>query len=111
MSIEFRPLSEALGAEVVGVEVTDDLSDQTVAEIREGWLEYNILLFQNQEMTMEHQTAFTRRFGVLTVSPNSRTRFPDHPHVLVFSNIKVDGEYIGSRRLAPVRAGIVTSFI
>ena len=102
MSIEFRPLSEALGAEVIGVDVADELSDQTITEIREGWLKYNILLFQNQEMTMEQQKAFTQRFGVLTVSPNSRTRFPNHPEVLVFSNVKVDGEYIGS---PPARVG------
>ena len=102
MSIEFRPLSEALGAEVIGVDVADELSDQTITEIREGWLKYNILLFQNQEMTMEQQKAFTQRFGVLTISPNSRTRFPNHPEVLVFSNVKVDGEYIGS---PPARVG------
>ena len=102
MSIEFRPLNEARGAEVIGVDVADELSDQTITEIREGWLKYNILLFRNQEMTMEQQKAFTQRFGVLTVSPNSRTRFPNHPEVLVFSNVKVDGEYIGS---PPARVG------
>ena len=46
--------------------------------------------------------AFTEQFGVLKVSPNSRSRFPAHPEVLVFSNIKVDGEYIGS---LPTRTG------
>ena len=96
MEIEFRPLSDALGAEVVGVDVADDLSEQTISEIRAGWLQHNILLFRNQEMTMEQQRAFTQRFGVLTSSPTSRIRWPDHPDVLVFSNIKVDGEYIGS---------------
>ena len=96
MKIEFRPLSDALGAEVVGVDVADDLSEQTISEIRAGWLQHNILLFRNQEMTMEQQRAFTQRFGVLTSSPTSRIRWPDHPDVLVFSNIKVDGEYIGS---------------
>ena len=102
MSIEFRPLSDALGAEVVGVDVSDELSDETIAAIRAGWLQHSILLFRNQEMTLEQQKAFTQRFGTLMVSPNSRTRFPDHPEVLVFSNIKVDGEYIGS---PPARVG------
>ncbi len=102
MSIEFRPLSDALGAEVVGVDVSDDLSDETIADIRAGWLQHSILLFRNQEMTLVQQKAFTQRFGTLMVSPNSRTRFPEHPEVLVFSNIKVDGEYIGS---PPARTG------
>ncbi len=102
MTIEFRPPSDALGAEVVGVNVTDELSDETVAEIRDGWLQNNILLFRNQEMTREQQKTFTQRFGALMVSPNSRTRFPEHPEVLVFSNVKVNGEYIGS---PPARVG------
>ena len=102
MSIEFIPLCEALGAEVVGIDVTTKLSDQTIAEIREGWLKYNILLFRKQEMTIEQQMAFTEQFGVLKVSTNSRNRFPAHPEVLVFSNIKVDDEYIGS---PPARTG------
>ena len=59
MSIEFIPLCEAQGAEVVGIDVTAELSDQTIAEIREGWLKYNILLFRKQEMTIEQQMAFT----------------------------------------------------
>ena len=53
MKIECRPLSDALGAEVVGVDITDDLSEQTISEIRAGWLQYNILLFRNQDMSME----------------------------------------------------------
>ena len=48
MTIEFRPLSEALGAEVIGVNVADDHSDETIAVIRDGWLCYNILLFRGQ---------------------------------------------------------------
>ena len=55
MKIEFRPLSDALGAEVIGVNVAGDLSEQTISEIRAGWLQHNILLFRNQEMTMEQQ--------------------------------------------------------
>ncbi len=96
MNVEFRPLCDALGAEVIGIDVTDDLPEQTIADIRAGWLEFNILLFRNQEMTMDQQRAFTERFGVLKCSPISRTRWPDHPDVIVFSNIIENGEYIGS---------------
>ena len=97
MTIEFRPLSEALGAEVIGVNVADDHSDETVAEIREGWLRYNILLFRGQDLTVGRQSAFTQRFGKLKISPQSRPRNPEHPEVICFSNIKVDGKDIGGR--------------
>ena len=97
MTMEFRPLSDALGAEVIGVNVADDHSDETIAEIRDGWLRYNILLFRGQDLTIERQSAFTRRFGKLKISPQSRPRNPEHPEVICFSNIKVNGEDIGGR--------------
>ncbi len=60
MTIEFRPLSDALGAEAVGVKLADDNSDETIAEIREGWLQHKILLFRGQDLSVERQSAFAR---------------------------------------------------
>ena len=97
MTIEFRPLCEALGAEVIGVNVADDHSDETIAEIRKGWLHYKILLFRGQDLTTEKQKAFAQRIGKLKISPQARARFPEHPEVIVFSNIRVDGKDIGER--------------
>ncbi len=97
MGIEFRPLSDALGAEVIGISVADDHSDETIADIREGWLHYKILLFRGQDLTVERQSAFAQRFGKLKISSRARPRIPEHPGVLVFSNIKVDGKDIGGR--------------
>ena len=65
MNIEFRPLSDALGAEVIGINVADDHSDETIAEIRKGWLSHKILLVRGQELTVERQKAFALRFGNL----------------------------------------------
>ena len=97
MTIEFRPLSEALGAEVIGVNVDDDLSNETIAEIRDGWLRYNILLFRGQDLTVERQTAFAQRFGELKINQRRRSRTTEHPEVTVLSNIKVDSKDIGGR--------------
>ena len=97
MTIEFKPLSDALGAEVIGVNVADDHSDETIAEIRDGWLRHNILLFRGQELTEERQRAFAQRFGKLKISPQARAQNPEHPEVIVLSNIKVDGKDIGGR--------------
>jgi taurine dioxygenase len=99
MTIEFRPLSETLGAEVIGVNVADDLSGETIAEIRVGWLRYKILLFRDQDLTIERQKAFAQRFGKLfTKSPTSSSPWiPEHPEVTVLSNIKVEGKDFGGR--------------
>ena len=97
MTIEFRPLSEALGAEVIGVNVADDHSDETIAEIREGWLCHKILLFRGQDLTVERQKAFAQRFGSFMISQHHSPRIPEHLEMSVFSNIKVDGKDIGGR--------------
>ena len=97
MTIKLRPLSDALGAEVIGINVADNHSDETIAEIREGWLRYKILLFRGQNLTIERQKAFAQRFGKFKVSPNNPPRIPEHPEVGVLSNIKVDGKDIGGR--------------
>ena len=97
MMIEFKPLSDALGAEVIGVDVADDHSDETIAEIRDGWLRHNILLFRGQDLTVERQSAFAQRFGEFMVNRQRRPKIPEHPEMSVFSNIKVDGEDIGAR--------------
>jgi taurine dioxygenase len=97
MTIEFRPLSKALGAEVIGVNVADDHSDETIAKIREGWLRHKILLFRRQDLTVERQLVFAQRFGTLKISRHAPPRIPGHPGMSVFSNIKVDGKDIGGR--------------
>ena len=97
MVIEFKPLSEALGAEVIGINVADDHSDETIVEIRDGWLRHNILLFRGQDLTVERQSTFAQRFGELMINRQRRPKIPEHPEMSVFSNIKVDGKDIGGR--------------
>ncbi len=98
MTIEFRPISDALGAEAVGVNTADDLSDETISEINDGWLQYKILLFRDQDLTVERQMAFGRRFGkLMKLAPPAQPKIPEHPEMSVFSNIKVDGKDIGAR--------------
>ncbi len=98
MMIKFRPLNDALGAEVLDINLAADHSDETIRKIREGWLQYGILLFRGQELTIEHQSAFAQRFGTFKSSPQSRApQNPEHPEVICFSNIKVDGKDIGGR--------------
>lgn len=97
MMIEFLPLSDALGAEVIGVDVAAKHTDETITTIRDGWLRHKILLFRDQDLTVEQQTVFAQRFGKLMIHSKRRDRIPEHPGVSVFSNIKVDGEDIGGR--------------
>jgi len=61
--IEVRPISGALGAEIDGVDLSRDLSDAEVAEVRQAWLDNLVVFFRDQTMTPAQQVALAERFG------------------------------------------------
>lgn len=66
--IDIRPLSGALGAEILGVDVTT-LDDATFATIHREFLDRGVLVFRDQNLTHAQQIAFARRFGPPDVHP------------------------------------------
>jgi taurine dioxygenase len=102
MSIEVKPLSPALGAEIGGVDLREDLSAATVAEIIAAWHSHLVLLFRDQSLTEDDQIRFAQHFGVL----QKRTRPPEaineaghtkYPQLtMLVSNIRENGKLIGS---------------
>jgi taurine dioxygenase len=63
MKIEIKPSDQACGAEVLGVDLTQPLSEAEVQQIREWWLEYHVLSFQNQDINDDDLERFTLYFG------------------------------------------------
>lgn len=106
IDMKVTPLSAACGAVISGVDLTKDLSDATVAAIRDAWNKHIVLVFRGQDLTQEQQLRFASRFGNLGKRKNSlfaqelRSRAEGtqqtDPNVLLVSNIKVDGKPIGA---------------
>ena len=63
MSLSVIPLSEALGAEVRGVDLSQDLDPQTVSEIEDAWHEHIVLVFPEQDLEPEDQLRFSEYLG------------------------------------------------
>ncbi len=61
--IEVKPVSGALGAEVSGVDISRPLTADTVAEIRQAFLEHLVVFFRGQQLTPQRQLAFAAQFG------------------------------------------------
>ncbi len=88
MSVTVRPLSHALGAEILGVDLAKPLSNAQFDQIHRTFLEKGILLFRDQEITREQHIAFSRRFGELDTHESlPRDRHPDYPELLLVTNI------------------------
>jgi taurine dioxygenase len=104
LDITVTPLSDACGAQISGIDLTKDLSKETVAAIKEAWGRHLVLLFRGQSITQEQQLRFASYFGELgdrKVAPEPlRNRaegiYQDNKKILLVSNIKVDGKAIGA---------------
>ena len=66
-ALPFRKLSERIGAEIRGLDLSGDLSPETVAAIRAALNEHKALVFRDSGIrTDEAQVRFARHFGPLT---------------------------------------------
>ena len=80
--IKVKPLNGYIGAEIEGV-FLGELSDSEFKEIREALVKYEVIVFRDQDITLDQQIAFAKRFGSLSVhpfSPNMESR----PEVITF---------------------------
>jgi taurine dioxygenase len=91
--LAIEPLSHALGAEVLGLDLTSDLDDGVVDAIQAVWNESHILLFRGQKLTPAAHIAFSRRFGELDRHDSTpHYRMPEYPELLQISTRRVDGK-------------------
>jgi taurine dioxygenase len=95
VGINVNPLSDVMGCEITGVDLSNPLDGRTFAQIQKAFHDHQVIAIRDQEISPEHQVAFTRRFG--EVEPHNTTEFviPEAPQVLVLSNDVRDGKPIG----------------
>ena len=68
--IRVEPVTGALGAEVLGVDLAQDLSDAAFATIHEAFLRHGVIFFRDQRLDIPQHKAFAARFGTLFLHPN-----------------------------------------
>lgn len=68
-AFEPRPLTPAIGAELIGIDLREDLSDAAIGEVRRALLQYKVVFFRDQKITRAQHIAFARRFGELEIHP------------------------------------------
>ncbi len=97
-SFEVIPTGAALGAEIMAGDLRA-LDDGGFARVTEAWRDHAVVLFRDQTLTDADLIAFSRRLGDLDIAPvqeNGRRFVDGFPEIYIVSNVKVDGEAIGS---------------
>jgi taurine dioxygenase len=67
--VSVAPIAGALGAEITGVDLSRDLSGETVAAIRQALLDHLVIFFRDQDLSPARLMAFARRFGAPVTYP------------------------------------------
>jgi len=64
--VQILPQSSVIGAEVRDLDLSADLSDDTIARVNRAFLEHQVLFFRDQRLTAQQYNDFAERFGPLT---------------------------------------------
>lgn len=82
-TIDVRPLSAAVGAEIHGVDLRQPMEERTYRDIRNALNEHGVIFFRDQDITPAEHVAFAARFGKPHIDEVSSGGHPDgFPEIL-----------------------------
>ena len=68
-SLEILPVTPLIGAEVIGIDLSEPLTNHQKDAIHKAFLKHSVLFFRNQDISVEQQKDFGRSFGELHIHP------------------------------------------
>ncbi len=91
MAITITPLSDALGAEIGGVDLTQPLDEETAQAVRRAWLDHLVVVFRGRDLNQQDQERFCHAFGAFERVKSGRAMDDANPHVMYVSNVTDEG--------------------
>ncbi len=88
-----KPVSEALGAEVVGLDISRPLDGSTLARVKDAFQEHHLLCFRDQVLNDDEFVAFSTQFGPLEEFPEA-DKTKEKIEVYHVANVSLDGEHL-----------------
>ncbi|MGE0724652.1 MAG: TauD/TfdA dioxygenase family protein [Alphaproteobacteria bacterium] len=93
--LTIEPTGGILGATITGIDLRRPLADADFDTILRALGRHGVLRFPGQDVDPVAHKAFAGRFGSLEVNVANMSQLPDHPEVMILSNIVEDGRPIG----------------
>ena len=95
--IDIKPTGAALGAEIRGIDLAQNIDDATLRAIENALHEHEVVFFRDQHISPEQHVAFSRRFGELEKHVRVECCKPGFPEIFVVSNVIENGKPIGTQ--------------
>jgi taurine dioxygenase len=93
--IEVTPLSGVCGAEIGGIDLSEEIDDETFGEIEHAFHENLVIFFRDQDLTEDQHKAFGARFGDLNVHPRY-VPLDGHPEIFPIRKNPEDTKIVGA---------------
>lgn len=81
-NFDIQPVAGRIGAEIVGIDLSANLSDDIIREIRQTLVQYKVIFFRRQQLDANGQVTFARRFGEVTTAHPTVPSLPGHSEIL-----------------------------
>jgi len=85
--MQVRPLAQALGAEVLDIDLREPMTDSRFEVLQALLLEHQVLFFRDQDITARQHTELAGRFGTLMTHP-AYPAVEGHPEVTILHHTK-----------------------
>ena len=89
MPLHIAPLSPALGAQISGLDLSQQLTDAQRQAIEQALLTHQVLFFRDQPLTPQQHARFAANFGELHIHP-MYPNVPEQPEVLILDTAVTD---------------------
>ena len=87
MTIKIKPYTEALGAEILNINLGRKLSDKNLSLVKDAINKYHVLFFRDQDITSNQFINFGKNFGSLEIHPLIPT-LPGHPEIIEMKSLE-----------------------
>ena len=98
---ELKPLDPdpGFGREIAGIDLATAADPEVFRHVYQAFLDHQLILFRDQDVSPDVQVAFARNFGEVQVHVmNQYHAYPDHPEIYVLTNRgRTDGQMASIR--------------
>lgn len=123
--VSIRRLSQAMGAEVIGIDLSTPMNESEIARLRQALNENGVLCFRDQHLTEAQQIEFSRSWGPLEDFPEENktvaastvynvanvsaegVHLPETDHRVIFQRVNALWHTDSSYRYVPAYASLL----